>query len=368
MMARNKIDAVNFDLNNVRVKYEEILNFDLKIYEMKNGAAKPTLKEEQIISKEKLIEEWKGQLVHEPNADVFPMIKELEYNKLEHEFVNKCFALLDGSNLYVALIVEPSDSLVFDTRIDAYIEQNRKNEANAEPQKPFYNSLNQNLAYIDGLLYHEKIVGTMYKTNILIPNTENEFSIKYFNEKQLIFYFKFEIFTVPESYQKANFYTESITFSIRARTWSADKTTHHYRLSDNGLYADEIEQKPDGTFKGAIPKYPFEYPSNELLQYDTKLFDNDLMHQTIAKELLKTYRNGRRMAEFDLPDVAIYHCDQYGAYISVRNEKRLIKRNKKSIMVGNKPVRSIIYEKSHCGIAGLPRIVRVRGVRGVGSG
>jgi hypothetical protein len=39
------------------------------------------------------------------------------------------------------------------------------------------------------------------------------------------------------------------------------------------------------------------------------------MHQTIAKELLKTYRNGRRMAEFDLPDVAIYHCDQYGAYI-----------------------------------------------------
>ena len=379
MLSRNKIDAVNFELNNIDVKYEELLNLNLSVLEYNKDSK---LLENKVYKLKSGNENGKYQLTYydkgNTNEDIAIEIDEgiwnysedqlcsFQYHQIEDLFTDKYFAFIDGNVLNIAILIEPSDKLVFDSNIDIILEQ--ENYRNLDNDPKFYTYSKQVPDYNTNLLYSEHIFDELKNANFLVDDVASlqkiePLKIKYINEKQLIFYFKFNILNTNSAFETN--YTEYINFSIRGRTWTANKTTHGYRMTGDNLSAEEIEQdengqsatsimqNPDGTFAGPVPKYPFDYHSNEILQYNTKV-SNGLMHKYVAKELLTQYKSGRRCVEFDLPDVEIRFCDQYG---EIDNEYEPTRTN--GMSVGDELIIMEKYLDTERAIGGIYRDVKM---------
>ena len=295
MAPRNKIDAVNFELNTINKDYDEIYKKELKLYEFNDRGEVGV--ENNVLKFASYVNEWKdaeGKLIFN------------DFTLGDLTFTDKIFCAKDGTNVYIAVIVEPQQNFVYDTKLDVFVEEiySVKDSLGNTPIETPHPWVSVPTTMVDENIprYKQPVIGN------LTGLSANAYSVKYINEKQALLLMHAQIQPNQDSVQ----YTKSINIRVSAGTWSAKKDTVYYVLDENEN-AVLLEQNPDGTFKGKTPRYPFKYTTNELLSYNTK-YSTALLHQRIAKELLEGYKYGRKSVEFELEDTELGYGNYHGDY------------------------------------------------------
>ena len=221
LIARNKIDGVIFELNEISEAFGQQYGGDFELY--KNASLE---------TDEKILKRTQGD-------------ESLLIAEIRNLFaVNKRVEVINNSNTYyLALEIKPDNRLVY---------------------KPRYKVIAEKIRYRNQSTVEENISDFLNNhTEITIPTFTNDtVNIQYIDDSKINIFFKTSLFA------STNQYTKKISIVLEAEGWSADKKTYAYML-DGGGNLEEVTQGSDGSFNRRM-EFPFTYPVTDLLQPATR--------------------------------------------------------------------------------------------------
>lgn len=285
LIARNKIDGVSFELNDIIEAFGEQYKGDVNIYKDQSSQV--------------ALDDNVAQKNFSTDAEAINHIKNEFKAKKDVRVVNTAGGV---TTLFIAMEIKTKERLIHNPQFKALIEKTKKMGSNDIEEGRY------NLCAV--------VPGIQFDADML--------NIQIVNDSKIYIFFRTNITNIDASQ-----YTKKLAILIEADGWSKLKKNVSYVLGSNGNLVEVVENE-NGTLSRKMD-FPFKYPSNDFLQYnityempggqiDLYVGKTDgLWHKYIALDLLNNYKYGRRTVSFEVPETEFSYCSIRGDLLDKNN-------------------------------------------------